>query len=241
MKELPRLLEETPSDVERALLQAGMSYRTSRATWAKTLAALGLASSTTLVAGTASAGKLLPLAKFSGAKLLVAISVAAAVSAVPVGYRLLHRQGPSTAATRSLGPAFTEPAPTRPPGDPAIARKLELPQALPVAPGSVEPSRLTRASARGGASPVRLGQEVAALDAVRSALARGNAQGAIFLLDGYAQTCPHGRLELEADLLRMDALTKNGQSESARRLSTAFLKRHPTSVLTARARSYLEE
>jgi hypothetical protein len=101
--------------------------------------------------------------------------------------------------------------------------------------------RSRRRAPRVGGPSVRLGQELVALDAVRAALAQGNGQGAILLLDAYAQTCPHGRLELEADLLRMEALTRSGQPDAAARRATAFLKRHPTSMLAARARGYQGE
>ena len=185
------------------------------------------------------AGKLSPFAKFSGAKLLVALSVVGAVSAVPIGYGILHGQGSSSVASKPRVSELAERLPTGSPDEPLVTPKAAGQRA--VAPASMAAARPSKSNGRGGASPVRLGQELAALDAVRSTLAQGNAQGAIFLLDGYAQTCPHGRLELEADLLRMDALAKGGQSEAAKRLASAFLKRHPTSVLTARARTYLGE
>jgi hypothetical protein len=239
MKELPRLLDEPQSDLERALLQAGMSYRSSRATWSKTLGALGLTGSVTAVTSTAVAGKLSPFAKFSGAKLLVAISVVGAVSAVPIGYGILHGRGSSSVASKPRVSESAERLPTGSPDEPLVTPKAVGQRAT--VPASVASTRPSKSNGRGGPSPVRLGQELAALDAVRSTLAQGNAQGAIFLLDGYAQTCPHGRLELEADLLRMDALAKSGQSEAAKRLASEFLKRHPTSVLTARARTYLGE
>lgn len=237
MKDLPRLLDETQSEAERALLQAGRSYRTSRETLAKTLAALGLAGSTAAVVtttSTATAATLTPLAKLSGLKLLLSLSVVGVVAAVPIGYKVFYGVKPAVALSavpRAADKAAELPAPL---GGGRPADLLTAPTVTPV-------SKPAKISARSVGAPVRLGQELAALDAARSTLAQGNAQGAIFLLDGYDQTCPHGRLELEADLLRMEALARSGQSEGAKRRASAFLKRHPTSVLAARARGYLGE
>jgi hypothetical protein len=236
---MKRLLDETENETERALLQAGRSYRGSRETMAKTLAALGLAGATataaTTTASAASAATLAPVAKAWGVKLLLAVSVVSAVAAVPIGYQIFARKQPAAASvmpSRSVPSAAGQPA--------ALGATLSAdPLPTPDAAKLPRTGPRTPDSAAGG--PVPLGRELAALDAARSTLVQGNPQAAILLLDGYAQTCPHGRLELEAELLRMEALFKGGQVDAARRRASTFLKRHPTSVLAARARSYLGE
>ena len=232
---MKRLLDETDNEAERALLQVGRSYRASRETMAKTLAAVGLAGAATATASAASAATLAPLAKAWGVKLLLAVSVVSAVVAVPIGYQIFARTQPAAAsatASRSVPSAAGKPA--------AISANLSAGPLLPP-----DAAKLSKTGPRNPDSPagvpVPLGQELAALDAARSMLVQGNPQAAILLLDGYAQTCPHGRLELEAELLRMEALFKSGQVGAARRRASTFLKRHPTSVLAARARSYLGE
>jgi hypothetical protein len=50
---------------------------------------------------------------------------------------------------------------------------------------------------------------------------------------------PRGRLSLEAEVLRIDALERSGQSESARRRAELFLRHHPKSVLAPRVRRFL--
>ena len=55
MRDPLRLRDESASALERALLEAGRSYRSSGSARAKTLAALGVAGSATLLAGTAQA------------------------------------------------------------------------------------------------------------------------------------------------------------------------------------------
>ena len=73
----------------------------------------------------------------------------------------------------------------------------------------------------------------------RSRLARGDAEGALTQLDAYARGYPRGRLELEADVLRIDALDQSGRTVAARERAEAFLRRHPHSLLAARVRARL--
>jgi outer membrane protein assembly factor BamD (BamD/ComL family) len=109
----------------------------------------------------------------------------------------------------------------------------ELPQAeSPSAPAA----RADRA-----ASQSALAAELAALDQARARLDSGDASGALSLLDDYSRTYPRGRLALEAEVLRIDALAKKGQAASAAKRAEAFLRRHPNSVLASRVRGYLQE
>jgi hypothetical protein len=228
MNELRRLLDESESDTERALLHAGRSYRSGRETRAKTLAALGIAGSTAVVVASTSAAASLPFAKLTGAKLLIAVSAVGAVSLAPVAYHELHKDRAPVATVSARTALAARP----------VAPVLPAPLAVeaPIVAATLTTSRPSPRAA----DPVSLAQELAALDAARATLARGDAQGAMLLLDGYAKTCPQGRLRLEAELLRIDALAKSGQTQAARRRAELFLRRHPSSVLAARARSYTE-
>ena len=108
-------------------------------------------------------------------------------------------------------------------------RATNSPAALPPAP--------TRASAPSNSA---LRAELAALDAVRSTLANDDPAGALSFLGAYFRTFPRGRLGLEAEVLRIDAQVKAGRLDIAKRHAREFLKRHPTSMLTARVRPYAE-
>jgi len=234
MTELRRLLDESDSATEKALLHAGRSYRSGRETRAKTLAALGIASSTAVMVTGSSAAASLPF-KLTGTKLLLAVSAVGAASLAPVAYHSLHKthavavtahQPRSMPAQVHLGPPTVATPPV-----------VEAPASSVVV--TVDQTARARPAAR-AAEPVSLAQELAALDAARATMARGDSQGALLLLEGYAKTCPQGRLRLEAELLRIDALAKSGQLQVARRRAEAFLRHHPGSVLAARARSYTE-
>jgi hypothetical protein len=99
------------------------------------------------------------------------------------------------------------------------------------------------AAPRARAAPTRasLSAELAALDAIAAADAANNPAQALKLLETYRNDFPHGRLELEAEVLRIDSLAQSGQPAVAARAAERFVKRHPNSVLAARVRRYLLE
>jgi hypothetical protein len=234
MNEPRRMREEAESDLERALLDVGSSYKSSDAARARTLAALGIASTAALTASTASGASAALLTKAGWTK-LVAVSALGITAAAPVGYyvwqRAEHAPSPAVAVQPKSEALPVAPAPKTP--EPAVPEaRVEPPvRAVPVAP-KAEP-RASSASA--------LTAELSALDAARSRLSAGDESGALSLLDEYAKTYPRGRLLLEAEVLRIDALAKSGQRSFAKRRAEAFLARHPNSVLASRVRTYLTD
>ena len=86
-----------------------------------------------------------------------------------------------------------------------------------------------------------LSEELGALDRARLSLANGDARRALDELDGYDRRFPGGRLQLEAEVMRIDAFAKVGRKDLARQHAEAFLRRHPTSVLATRVRAHLAD
>lgn len=243
-KEPLRLRDESASALERALLEAGRSYRSSGSARTKTLAALGVAGSATLLAGTAQAASLASLAKVTWkvtwGKLLAAISIVGAAAAVPVGYFTWQRHHPAqhkvSAPVVVAAKATDQAPPELPPG--VAVGPLEDPLEKQMA-GNVAPGLQQSGSTHGGRPPVTLAHELSSLDAARGLLAQGDATGALARLDAYWRAYPHGRLGLEAEVLRIDALDGSGRSDAARARAEAFLQHHPHSVLAARVRTRL--
>jgi outer membrane protein assembly factor BamD (BamD/ComL family) len=95
--------------------------------------------------------------------------------------------------------------------------------------------------AKAVATSADLAAELSAIDKARSALTGGDASGALSQLDSYSRSYPRGRLALEAEVLRIDALARSGQREAARKRAELFVRRYPNSVLKARVRGYLDE
>ncbi|WP_437313879.1 hypothetical protein [Sorangium sp. So ce385] len=260
MSEPRRLLEESDSPLERALLSAGASYQTSPETRAKTLAALGLAGAAALsasvaapaavsAAGTAVASSSVAV-KLGWTKILVALSTVGVLAGIPAGYLAWRGyQAPELVAVHRFGGALVGPV------ERAAARPAPVAaEPAPVAPVEAQPEEIpapARAGSSGGAasrvdpkpasSSAALKAELSALDAARSTLASGNAQGALTLLDAYSKEHPRGRLGLEAEVLRIDALAKSGRLDAASQRAKAFLQRHPNSVLASRVRRYVND
>jgi hypothetical protein len=216
-----RLRHESNSQLERALLGAGSMPASSSQTRAKTLAALGLAAgSATLLTGAAGAASLTSVAKLTWTKLVLGVSLVGA-AAVPTGYYIAkHQPSADSAAARPAAARARMAAP----GAESVDEMLEAPVALPADPA--ERASLTR--------------ELAALDRARLTLASGDARGALAQLDTHQRSFPRGRLGLEAEVLRIDALAKTGHTVEARQHAQAFLRIHPNSVLATRVRAHLD-
>jgi hypothetical protein len=208
-----RLLEEQGelSSLERSLLGAGKSHAGSPQMRAKVLAGLGLAvGSTAMMTGTAAAASVSTAAKLTWGKLLLGVSLVG-VTAVPVGYYALQQPAPSkdTPAHRAIASTPISAEPG--------AQQVQAP-----APRET-----------------MLTEELGALDRARVALAGGDARRALDELEAYDRRFTNGRLQLEAEVLRIDALAKVGRKDAARSRAEAFLRRHPNSVLTARVRAHV--
>jgi len=233
MDEPERMLEQTGSALERALLREGRAYQCPKDLRSKTLSALGLAST----AGLATGGALAWLsAKTWSTKLLLTISAAAVLVGIPVGYFALR---PARAPAPELRPAEVQTPPATKPS-PAMEQPVtaETPIPVPAASAPIAAASPARTSGGTGLASSSLRAELAALDAARSTLAGGNFIGALSFLDAYFRTFPRGKLHPEAEVLRIDALAKDGRMSDARKYAQEFLRRHPSSVLAARVQPF---
>jgi hypothetical protein len=213
------------SELERSLLDAGRSYTASAASRSKALAALGIVGVTASSTSAASAVTKAGLAKWLAASALVA---GAALPAVHYLRQKPAQASPDVSAVRATARSA-----------PAAAAVEPAPGVAPAASSAVEPAPSSVPSpVRAESKPAALAAELGALDAARSALASGDTSGALARLDAYARNFPRGKLSLEAEVLRIDALAKSGQTTAAQKRAEAFIKRHPDSVLASRVRAY---
>lgn len=242
MIEPRRLYEESTSNLERALLNAGATYRCSSSARMKTLAALGLAGSAALSAGTIGVSASSMLAKLGWPKLLLAVTAIGAVSAIPLGYYVWHRHNSHLA--EAVAPAIVqkpnEPARAALQGDGSQALVPTQPSVATIEVGTdVKSTPAPRVEPKTENSASALSDELNALDGARSQLAQGDASGALSRLDAYNKSFPRGSLQLEAEVLRIDALMKSGQTDLAKKRAQTFLNKHPNSVLAARVKGLL--
>jgi hypothetical protein len=219
---------EVASPLEQALIREGRAYRCPDQLRTRTLEALGVAAS----AGLASRALAWVSARSWTTKVILSLSTGMLVAAIPSGYFLLGRKAPPSTSSSAV-PVSAPPVPstpTPPAGAPSVAA-----QAADV-PGPATPPPVRAPTAASASSDLRA--ELAALDKVRTTLSAGDPDGALSLLASYLRTFPRGRLRLEAEVLRIDALARSGQTALAARQAQSFLERHPNSVLAERVRPY---
>jgi hypothetical protein len=243
MSEPTRLLTTPESELERALLNAGRSYTAPSSMRSKTLLALGLTAAATTSTSVAAASS--TVTKATGAKVAIALLVIGA-AAIPIWRYLNHTNSAQLAVPAvNQAPVLRPPPEATPPGPvpqeavpsetvpPETVASAELP-----AP-SVAPSPGTARPEPKPASAPPLAAEIAALDAARTSLSRSEPKAALVALDAYARNFPRGKLRSEAEVLRIGALAKSGQTDAARKRAETFLRHHPDSVLASRVRSYV--
>jgi hypothetical protein len=230
----PRLLDAGDDAPEVALLRVGKHYRLDEGARRRALGALGLgAGSTALLSSTATAAT-------AAGWPLKAIIVVGLVGGLAGGALAVKRAPVSNALVAPVAqPAVPAEAKAAPTVD-AIqsAERSVVQEPAQTATHSVASSSDKRKAARAGAPT--LTEELAALDAARAALRGGDVQGSLSLLDHYSQSFPKGNLALEAQVLRIEALAKSGNSQAASTLAKAFLAHHANSLLASRVRRFVD-
>jgi hypothetical protein len=147
--------------------------------------------------------------------------------------------GGETAAVHDIAPAprTGTSVPTPSPGEsapaPVGASPPMQPERKPVKPRTTPPAAAPSASA-----PVEADDPLAAeaelLRRARAALSRGEARGALGLLDEAARRFDPGVLGEEREALQVLALCDAGERAKARQRAAAFLRAHPGSPLADR-------
>ena len=113
--------------------------------------------------------------------------------------------------------------------DAAVTERSASPAAPPMAAFEARPT---------ASSSLRA--EIAELDRVRSALARGDAPAGLTELRSYEAHFPRGALAQEATLLRIQALAMNGERAQAQRMARSFLASHPNGPHVEQLRALLD-
>jgi hypothetical protein len=121
------------------------------------------------------------------------------------------------AAPTPVSPPLTAPAPPPPPTK-TVARVRE--------PAPVLPSNKPTTEAQSA-----LSRERTAIDTARTALARGDAKGALQLLVAHAHDFPAGAFAEEAAALRIQALLRSGAEPEAREAAAEFRAKYPRSLI----------
>jgi len=230
------------SDEELALWKSARDDRPPSRSLARTLQAVGVGGAITTAASGAGAG--LAAAKAGiGLTLFKWGAVVGLASAVAVGGGAIsrHSNAPRAAAhaeeaqptaavaepalTAVAEPALTavaEPAPTSEPSAPAPASTAPL-------------STAARASSSTASQP-DIAQEIKIIDTARALLRQGRSKEALVELD----RGKNKSLVVEATVLRIEALFREGDRARAGQLASAFLSAHPKSPYAPRIRALMQ-
>ena len=124
--------------------------------------------------------------------------------------------------------------------EPVLTHPVELPtKATPPNDKMATQSPAPFMPLRSVGSQATLTQQVAAVDRARSALDSGDAARARHLVDVYEAEYPTGAFLQEAEVVRIDALVREGNHTEADRVGKRFLAAYPNSPHAVRVEARL--
>ncbi len=203
------------------------------------------------------------IAGYMGGSALRSGSQAAPVAISPTHPQTVPNPGPAAPAQRSapnaaapgvVSPAAPLAAPNPGPAAPApVTVSPTLPQAAPNH-GTVEPAQRPASAAAAPAEPALNGahpdpgaeretmlqEESREMRDAREALRRGDAAGALTMLEQIRARYPGGVLSQEREALAIEALARSGRRAEASTRAAAFLKAYPTSTLAERVQVFVQ-
>lgn len=225
-----RLLASDATDFERRVLEAALRNKPSPAASARMARALGV---TTTAVGVIAAAKTL------AADTAVAKVTAAAGTGVVSPWVSIGVLGLVVAGT-VVGARAVRHTPASHPTPPAVTAPVALPSpetadrpadvVVEPAPRVVVPSQRGRAAMASG----DLRDQVAFIDAARTAMSAGDDRRALEMLRRYQDKYPAGSFRPEAIALKVEVLMKLGRETEARALAERFVAEHRGSLLARR-------
>jgi TolA-binding protein len=171
----------------------------------------------------------------ASAALLKTVAIFAAGAAAGAGtYHLARR--PALPAPIVSPRSSPEGAPSAPPAPAAtLLDEAQAPERMRPAPAPSRPVPALRArAATNPAAPAQADDGLAAerglLEMARTALARGQTEGALAILRRHARQFPKGQLQEEREGLLVQALVAAGEYKEARERAARFTKLYPRSL-----------
>lgn len=236
--DLPERLQAAgATNLERRLLAAAGREQPSRELSERMAQAIGISMSAvgTTAEGGAKTGTTGANAASSSSALVPWVSGALVVVGVAVGALVTTRPGakpPELPALVAPGTAVSS-APA-----PIVIPLADPPLASPEAPSSVDEDTPARTAApprgRRGTAAGELANQIALVDAARSALSAGSAAHALSIVREYQSEYPSGTFRPEVAAVKIEALVKMGRTAEARTLAERFVVAYGPSPLADR-------
>jgi hypothetical protein len=224
----PRLRTVDGTDMERRLLDAAGRERPSRELSERMARAIGVALPPA-GSGTSAGGSAGPTPKAATASGSLLPWLGGGLAVIAVGGAVYFaRDTTRGSAPPAAGPAASASTTATMPRP--AAGETSTPMAREPAPtsGAGESTRMTPSTAstqrgRAGSGSSDLGDQIALVDAARSALGGGDANAALSLVRKYRSDYPSGAFRPEAAAIKIEALVKLGRSSEARNLAERFV------------------
>jgi len=235
----PARLHSSPdsTDLEKELL-ASWDERPPRDGRAKTLAMLGLTGATTIAGAAAAGASIAPKAASAGwlvmAKWTAVAVIAIGAAAAGVGIATRHHE--------DAAPIATATATVRTPPDPIPTPTATIESTAKTIDTPIETTHhVTTQTHVAQVAPVAstLTEQVAALDRARAALEAHDGAKARKLALAYEAEYPGGAFTQEAELVRIEAFSRDGNRAEAERAGKRFLAMYPKSPHAPRVRTLL--
>jgi hypothetical protein len=214
MKDPERLLDGDGTEFERALLGAIAAERPSRDLQRKMRLGLGLVG----------VGAVAKSASASFQKVALAGMV---VAGLVTGGAVVAKHELSKRPEETARVAMSARAPVVAPVEAKPTATEPIPTTLPEVRKSEERPKSAAVLSKAQVPDIR--EEIRLLDQARSAVKGGESSQALRLLSKYDQRFPQGQFRQEVQVLRIEALKQNGESERAAALAKKFLAEHPKS------------
>lgn len=174
-----------------------------------------------------------PNRRWLAAGACVALAAATALLLRPKDTSLGISAEPSQLAHARLEPRS---APSAAPSVPSVATSNDEPPTLPSVVVTAKP---VRGPAPVPVPPASLSDELGALKVASTALSNGDPQAALAALDRYDRVIKGQKLRAEATLLKIEALSRAGQTQAASALAERFVGQNPDNPLVDRARMFV--
>jgi hypothetical protein len=250
MSELRHWTTEDASEAEVRLLRAARGAKPSPAARARIGAAIGLD-----MGGPADGAPRAKASATAAGALAQKGLLLVFASAVAGGGAWLASTGGRSAPGLSTWEAKVErarpaEAPTQAPALVETAGASSVPSPAPAAPGPLaaqaadrERSARTPAapSTSGSSSPSSWEAELRLLEAANASLDRHQPSAALVQVSRYERLYPRGKLTVEAEVIRVEALVGLGRRDEARRVANAFLRSFPNALQVPRVRTLLRQ
>ena len=161
----------------------------------------------------------------------------AAIAIALAGGWTVVRSGEDAAPPENAAAPVNAPEIAPPSKEPIVAAPSEAPSIrVDDLPTAATPSPAPKPAARTAGS-ASFDDELALVEAARTALAKGDASGCLGRLDEYDRRVQKGTFEREVAVMRIEALIARGENARARSLGESFLAQNPNSPYANRIRS----